>query len=128
MLTNEKAVGVLVTPTTAKSKTEKFKFSAKSTATEAQIARLAALLQLGPRHTHELRALGISHPAARIMDLQKRGWNIVSERIPTIDSDGFPHTRVALYTLVEASVSSRASYECAGTTGDLFAHAEGEAA
>lgn len=98
------------------------------TATEAQIARLATLLQLGPRHTHELRALGISHPAARIMDLQKRGWNIISERIPTIDSDGFPHARVALYTLIAATASSPRSRPRAHSTGDLFAHAEGEPA
>ena len=126
MLTKEKPVEVLPTPSTGHTKSSKRHFTSHATAAEAQIARLAALLQSGPRHTHQLRSMGISHPAARVLDLQKRGWSIASVRIPTVDSDGHPHARVALYTLVSMPASSRESRPPADTTGDLFAHAERE--
>lgn len=71
----------------------------KSTATEVQIAKLLKRLRVRPHHTHELRMCGISHPAGRIMDLEKRGYLIESNRITTVDSDGFEHVRVALYSL-----------------------------
>ena len=77
-------------------------FSAKSTATEAQIQKLIALLSIRPRHTYELRMLGISHPAGRILDLVKRGFLFESKRVTTIDSDGFTHHGVALYTMLSA--------------------------
>lgn len=76
------------------------KYSARSTATEAQIERLLSMLRSRPRHTHELRKNGISHPAGRVKDLEYRGYVIGSDRITTIDSDGFSHVGVALYSLV----------------------------
>lgn len=72
----------------------------RSTATEAQLAKLIALLRVRPHHTHELRALGVSHPAGRVQDLAKRGFTIESRRIVTVDSDGFFHRGVALYSLI----------------------------
>jgi len=72
----------------------------KSTATEAQIARLISRLRMRPHHTHELRKCGISHPAGRVRDLCARGFVIESDRVSTVDSDGYPHVGVALYTLV----------------------------
>ncbi|KQP35859.1 hypothetical protein ASF44_21420 [Pseudorhodoferax sp. Leaf274] len=75
------------------------KFSEKSTAREAQIQRVLDMLREGPRNTYEFRSRGISHPAQRILDLQARGWSITSSRITTVDSDGFTHVNVALYSL-----------------------------
>ena len=76
------------------------KYSARSTATEAQIERLLLMLRSRPRHTHELRKNGISHPAGRVKDLEYRGYVIGSDRITTIDSDGYSHVGVALYSLI----------------------------
>lgn len=75
-------------------------FRPGSTATEAQIQKLIVLTQERPRHTHELRKMGISHPAGRILDLEKRGFVYETRRITTVDSDGFVHRGVALYKLV----------------------------
>lgn len=72
-----------------------------STATEAQLRKLAALARIAPRHTYELRAHGISHPAGRVRDLQSRGYVFESHRITTVDPEGFLHRGVALYELVQ---------------------------
>ena len=72
----------------------------QGTSTEAQIQRLIELLRNGPRDTHFLRRMGISHPAGRVQDLLKRGYEVTSSRITTVDSDGYSHSRVALYDLV----------------------------
>lgn len=79
----------------------KRKSNSRSTSTEAQIARLVEMLRLRPHHTHELRRQGISHPAGRIQDLEEMGFVIGSDRINTVDSDGYLHTGVALYSLIE---------------------------
>ena len=73
---------------------------AHSTATEVQINRLLEHLRYGPKHTHYLRKIGISHPAARIQDLRKQGYDIASDRVISVDSDGFQHINVALYSLL----------------------------
>lgn len=75
-------------------------FSRKSTATEAQIERLIELLRRAPRNTHELRRHGISHPAGRVQNLTQRGYMIASDRVTTVDGDGFHHVNVALYSLI----------------------------
>lgn len=80
-------------------KSEK-KYSARSTATEAQIQRLLDMLRTNRRNTHELRKVGISHPAGRIQDLKKRGFAIDKSTISTVDSDGYVHVGVALYELI----------------------------
>jgi len=79
---------------------EQAKFNPCSTATEAQIQRLQEALHRRPHNTHELRRMGISHPAGRIQDLEKRGYVIESARTTTVDSDGFTHSGVALYALI----------------------------
>lgn len=84
-----------------KAKTSKLKSNSRSTSTEAQIERLVEMLRLRPHHTHELRKLGISHPAGRVQDLEGMGFVIGSDRINTVDGDGFSHTGVALYSLIE---------------------------
>ena len=70
-----------------------------STATNAQIFKLLALLRIRPRNTYELRARGISHPAGRVLDLQTLGYVVNTSRVATVDGDGFLHAGVALYTL-----------------------------
>ncbi|MET3498161.1 helix-turn-helix domain-containing protein [Variovorax boronicumulans] len=72
----------------------------KSTATEVQLAKLLARLRHRPHHTHELRQCGISHPAGRVLNLMERGFLIESARVTTVDSDGFQHHGVALYSLI----------------------------
>lgn len=74
--------------------------SMKSTATPAQFSRLLATMRTGPLNTYQLRAMGISHPAGRVRDLNRRGYVIVTSKIETLDQDGFMHRGVALYTLV----------------------------
>lgn len=76
------------------------KLTSRSTETEAQILRLAEMLRLRPHHTYELRRKGISHPAGRVQNLEERGFVITSDRISTVDPDGFTHCGVALYSLV----------------------------
>ncbi len=76
------------------------KYSARSTATAAQIQRALELLRVHARHTYEFRALGISHPAARIKDLIALGYDIQSSRIVTVDSEAYLHRNVALYCLL----------------------------
>lgn len=83
-----------------KANKSKRKYSRRSTATEAQIERLTDLLRVRNRHTHELRKVGISHPAGRVNDLKKRGFVIDKQLINTVDSDGFIHINVALYSLI----------------------------
>ena len=72
----------------------------RETTTEAQIQRLVELLRSGKKDTHYLRRMGISHPAGRVQDLLKRGCEVTSSRITTVDSDGYSHSGVALYDLV----------------------------
>lgn len=76
------------------------KYGRKSTATIAQINKLRGLLRLRSHHTYELRKQGISHPAGRVNDLEDMGCVIDSNRITTVDSDGFSHVGVALYSLI----------------------------
>lgn len=65
----------------------------------AQRVLCMRLLAIRPRHTYELRRLGISHPAARIQELIEQGEPIASSRITTVDGDGLLHRGVALYSL-----------------------------
>lgn len=71
-----------------------------SNATEAQILRLRDYLRHRSCHTHELRRVGISHPAGRVQDLINRGFTITTSRVTTVDTDGYTHHGVALYSLI----------------------------
>ena len=71
-----------------------------STSTDAQIKKLVALLRQGPKTTHSLRMHGISHPAGRISDLRKAGCVINTEKVKSIDSDGFTHCKTARYSML----------------------------
>jgi hypothetical protein len=92
----------------SKANTTRGKYNSRSTKTEAQIERLLEMLRTNPRHTHELRKAGISHPAGRVKDLIGRGYCIDSCRINTVDSDGFIHVRVALYELISEPMGGAA--------------------
>ncbi|WP_392389110.1 helix-turn-helix domain-containing protein [Burkholderia multivorans] len=68
-----------------------------------QRAIVIEILSRHPAHTHELRANGISHPAGRVNELRRAGYAIQSARVSTVDSDGFTHRGVALYTLTKST-------------------------
>lgn len=72
----------------------------RSTSTESQLAKLPALLRRGPQTTHSLRMQGISHPAGRVNDLRKAGFVIATQRVKSLDSDGFTHINTARYVLI----------------------------
>lgn len=65
----------------------------------AQCSALLAALKHHPVSTIEARdSLGISSPAARVLELRKAGWPIETSRATRPDAAGRPHV-VALYTL-----------------------------
>lgn len=72
----------------------------RSTSTEAQRARLLALLRTGPQTTYGLRKHGVAVTSARIFDLRAEGFEIATERVTAYDSDGYAHIGVARYTLL----------------------------
>jgi hypothetical protein len=57
-------------------------------------------LRNSSKHTYWFRAQGCSHPAARVMELISAGYQIASDRVSAVDSDGYLHRGVAMYTLV----------------------------
>ncbi len=71
---------------------------------QAQRQKILALLRVTRRHTFEFRARGIAMPATRIFELKRLGHDIRSRRITAADSDGYLHSNVAFYELVEAAV------------------------
>ncbi len=77
-------------------------FSAKSTATQAQYARIVTLLRSGAKDTMTLRRNGVMMPAARIKEMNERhGYTIERiDRVDLWDEWGFKHPRVAIYELV----------------------------
>ncbi|MGF6664840.1 hypothetical protein QF000_006667 [Paraburkholderia atlantica] len=66
---------------------------------EAQRKRVLEYLKASPQTTYSLRARGISHPAQRIKELIELGYRIASGRVRAVDSDGFAHSNVALYSV-----------------------------
>jgi len=79
------------------------KFSAKSTATEAQYQRIRDMLRSGARSTFDFRKAGIMAPAARIKEMNDRhGYYIPTIALRNLwDEEGFLHPRVAVYELVD---------------------------
>ena len=78
------------------------KFSAKSTATEAQRDRIIQALKARPHTTYDLRRLGIYQAPARVKELRdKLGFDITTDLVGLVDADGYYHARCALYTLVQ---------------------------
>lgn len=72
-----------------------------STATEAQLTRVLALLRARPHTSYELSRQGIYHPPRRVKDLRDRGFSIETGRVTLTDIDGFRHVGCALYSLIE---------------------------
>lgn len=99
--TNEKALR-LQSEGFDKHTTNGLKFSAKSTATEAQYTRIVKLLRTGEKSTFDFRKAGVMAPAARIKEMNDR----LGYYIPTIalrdlyDPEGYCHPRVAVYELI----------------------------
>ncbi|QRX83267.1 helix-turn-helix domain-containing protein [Glaciimonas sp. PAMC28666] len=77
--------------------------SSKSTAAADQRTRAVALLKAADQTTYNLRAHGIAQCAARIWELKKQGWPITKTTVNAVDSDGYTHSGVALYSLNEVS-------------------------
>lgn len=100
--TPKKAKGPTVPPVGAlRKKQTQLKFSAKSTATEAQRQRIVIALRIRPRTSYELRRMGCYQSAARIKELKDRfGYQIETSRVTLVDRDGYTHRGCALYTLV----------------------------
>lgn len=77
------------------------KFSGKSTASEAQRARIIEALRRRPQTSYDLRRIGCYQAPARVKELRDRlGYVITTDRITLVDRDGYSHPRAALYTLV----------------------------
>lgn len=82
-------------------KHSKPKFSEKGTRMEAQMERIIAALCIGLKTTDDLRKLGCYQVSARIHALRhKRHLNIVTELFNGYAADGYPHARMAHYTLL----------------------------
>jgi hypothetical protein len=76
------------------------KFSAKSTAIEAQHERILQALSRRPHTSHDLRCIGIYQAPARIKELRDVfGYEIQTSLVPLVDRDGYSHPRCALYSL-----------------------------
>jgi len=85
----------------SKEKQAKRKYSAKSTASEAQRERIIEALRQSPKTSYDLRRLGCYQSAARVKELRdKFGFDINMERVTLYDRDGYMHPRCARYTLI----------------------------
>jgi hypothetical protein len=73
----------------------------------AQRRRVLEYLLAGPQTTYSLRSRGISHPAQRIVELIKSGYTIESSRVSAVDSDGFQHSGVAMYSFADPQPQKR---------------------
>lgn len=107
--TPQKAMAPTVSAAGAIRKNQKhLKFSAKSTASEAQRERIIHALRRRPHTSYDLRRLGIYQAPARIKELRDRfGFVITTDLITLVDRDGYWHARCALYTLASAPDGER---------------------
>ena len=77
--------------------------SSRSTATSDQHVRVLELLRIANQTTYNLRAHGIAQCATRIYELKALGYRITKTTVTAVDSDGYMHAGVALYSLSEVS-------------------------
>ncbi len=85
---------------TQKSQPVKHKSRFINNSTAAQRARLLDLLRITDLTTTELRdQYSIMHPAGRIKELRKQGYDILLEWIEQYDAAGVPH-RAGRYRLI----------------------------
>jgi len=80
--------------------TPKRKFSSRSTATAAQLARIIDALRISSKTTDDLRQLGIYQVSARVHYLRAAGYNIETTLFDGFAADGYSHARMARYTLL----------------------------
>jgi hypothetical protein len=73
----------------------------KDMSRSAQCKRIWEWLKASPQTTYSLRAKGISNPAQRIHDLVKAGYLISKGRVTAVDSDGYSHANVAIYSAID---------------------------
>jgi hypothetical protein len=86
--------------------------ASNSTATEAQLAKVMAMLRQGPKTTFDLREHGILMPAARVFQLKReRGHEITTELLPLYDPQGIRHSKCARYHLVREALSNGPGYD-----------------
>lgn len=72
----------------------------KDTSSSNQRAIILSALKTGAKTTIELRhKFGIMQPAARILELKRRGHNILSIKVTCYTPDGIRHRAVAKYVL-----------------------------
>ena len=83
--------------------------ASKATSTVLQRQRALELLKIAPQTTYSLRRKGISHPAQRLKELIRNGYLITSTRVTAVDSDGYTHVGVALYSLAMPTAQSEAN-------------------
>lgn len=71
------------------------------TDTSRQTQQIAIIQRLkkGSCSTLEFRAMGICAPAARIMELRAKGYDITTSKQDEIDHAGVKHKGIAVYTL-----------------------------
>jgi hypothetical protein len=69
------------------------------TASEQRQALLKYVGKHGRFTTLNARSIGVMHPASRVQELRKQGYNFVTNRIDETDGAGVLHKRVAVYTL-----------------------------
>ncbi|MBO1114661.1 helix-turn-helix domain-containing protein [Bordetella petrii] len=72
-----------------------------STATEAQHARILRALRQRPHTSYELRRLGCYQANTRVLELRRKGYVIITERVSIWDEEGYQHDGVALYSLMD---------------------------
>jgi DNA-directed RNA polymerase specialized sigma54-like protein len=77
--------------------------SSRSTATSDQHARVLELLRIADQTTYNLRAHGIAQCATRVYELKAQGYPITKTIVSAVDSDGYMHVGVALYSLKEVA-------------------------
>lgn len=108
--TSEKAPG-LPSERFKKNTIDSRKFSAKSTATEAQYERIDRLLSTGQKSTFDFRKAGVMAPAARIKEMNdKLGYYIPTVALRDLwDDEGYCHPRVAVYELIDRPKNQRAA-------------------
>ncbi len=69
------------------------------TASEQRKLIVTILKDQGRMTTLDARTSGIMHPASRVQELRKQGFNIVTNRLDEADSAGVLHKRVGVYSL-----------------------------
>lgn len=71
----------------------------RSTRIPSQQTRLLTRLRKGPVNTFELLQMNIMQPAARVCELNDKGYDIKAHYQDMEDPDGYMHRGIAIYYL-----------------------------